>query len=99
LGSTTEFFSPGKFLYSDLTSTELSKFTLAHSLEWTDCQNPGKPGLLTVSEIEAVNVLFIKDERRAEPHLVIGDFDLTEPSGTQFFVTRLSVPVTRALAA
>jgi len=45
--------------------------------------------LLAVSEIEAVNVLFIKDERRAEPHLVIGDFGLTEPSGSQFFVAPL----------
>jgi hypothetical protein len=44
---------------------------------------------VTVSEIEAVNVLFIKDERRAEPHLVIGNFDLTEPSGAQFFVASL----------
>ena len=45
--------------------------------------------LPTVSEIEAVNVRLIEDKRRAEPHLVIGDFDLAKPSGIQFFVAPL----------
>ena len=52
------------------------------SADWTVCGT-------TTLEIEPIDVALVEDERRAQTHFIVGDFNLSQPAGRQFMITTL----------